>query len=301
MRRRFLFRSFLILLLAFTLIWVFVKEPEKSQVAGVTKRAVPDQTVVAGMLSHYWDDFNFADTAAVKNPNVGEQKLVNFLAALSKVPDSLSPPAITKMLSKAKAHSFAFDYFTRQYEHYLYDPNSPMRRDAAYEPVLQFLLDSCQLDEASRFRYLNRLELAKKNKVNTRALDFEFLLPAGSKSSLYNTDAPFTLLFFYEPDCRHCQDAIVQLRDNQALRKLVDKQQLNILAVYAGGNKTVWEDYQKQIPSNWTNGFDWKDRIRREQLYDIKASPTIYLLGKHRRVILKDAGLPEIAMILINA
>ena len=252
----------------------------------------------AGALLQYWDNFDFEDSNAINNPAIAEQAFVDFLAAAARVPDSLSSMAIKNMLTRAKSHTHALEYFTQQSEHYLYDPNSPMRSDALYEPVLEFLLDSTRLNDASKFRFQERLRMAQKNKAGQPALDFDFELPTGKKTSLYAIKGAFTMLIFYEPDCPHCQSTLADLKASQPFQQLVAKARLKILTVYAGGSERLWSDYQAQIPASWTNGFDRANSIRQQQLYDLRGSPTIYLLDKDKRVILKDTNLNQVALLL---
>lgn len=54
------------------------------------------------------------------------------------------------------------------------------------------------------------------------------------------------------------------------------------------------------MPANWINGFDSNQEIANEELYDLKAMPTLYLLDKGKKVLLKDADLDEILLFLQN-
>ncbi|WP_442590761.1 DUF5106 domain-containing protein [Pedobacter sp. AW31-3R] len=246
------------------------------------------------VLFHYWDDFDFNDTIALNNPEIGEQAVVNFIAALKKFPDTISKRAVKHMLSQAKVYPASLSYFTKQYDHYLYDPNSPMRSDVYYKPVLEFLLDSCQLNDTDRHRYHSLLTLVKKNSAGSPAPDFNFQLPGGNKSSLYDINAPFTLLFFYEPGCPHCEDAMIQLQTTPGFQQLVEKGNLNVLAIYAMGDRNIWKAYQSHIPATWTNGLDKNRQILNQGLYEIRASPTLFLLDKDKVVLLKDADLGQV-------
>ena len=53
-------------------------------------------------------------------------------------------------------------------------------------------------------------------------------------------------------------------------------------------------------PAQWINAYDAQQVIRNEELYDLKAIPTLYLLGKNRVVELKDVTYPELAAYLEN-
>lgn len=251
-------------------------------------------------LIHYWDDFDFADTISVMNPEVGEQRLVDFIAVFPNVSDTIRLLAINNMLSKAKQVPASFEYYIEQFDHYLYDPNSPMRNDLYYEPVLKFIVDSIRLSDAERRSYSNLLNLVSKNQVGSQASDIKFQLPDGVNASLQDMNAPFTMLFFYEPGCSFCEASIEQLESSSYFQQVLDKGELDILAIYPYGDLAIWKNYQKKIPVNWTNGFDSESLIIKNSLYDIRATPTIYLLGKDKKVLLKDTDLSQLALFLTN-
>lgn len=52
------------------------------------------------------------------------------------------------------------------------------------------------------------------------------------------------------------------------------------------------------MPDNWVNAYDEKLQISNEELYDLKAMPTLYLLDKEKKVLLKDAELKDIVLFL---
>mgnify|MGYP002527024690 FL=1 len=50
----------------------------------------------------------------------------------------------------------------------------------------------------------------------------------------------------------------------------------------------------------WINGYDKKQTIEQNNLYDLKAIPTLYLLDKDKTVLLKDVTTKEIEEYLQN-
>ena len=61
-----------------------------------------------------------------------------------------------------------------------------------------------------------------------------------------------------------------------------------VQAVYAEGDTEVWKKYLNGMPGNWVIGED-KMAVKDRAIYDLKAMPTIYLLDKNKKVLLKDA------------
>ncbi|WP_333625999.1 DUF5106 domain-containing protein [Sphingobacterium siyangense] len=246
-------------------------------------------------LFHFWDKFDMQDTAQVKNPEKGEQQLADFLQLLAQHPDSATrDKAIDLMLDKAKVNRTSFDYFIKQYEHYLYDGNSPMRNDIVYESVLRYLIKTDLLSDLEKEAYRPTYKLVLRNKVGQTAEDFTYELANGKKQKLSDTKANYTFLIFYDPDCSHCKETIQQLRDTPQLVQLFAQLKVQVVAIDPWGDRTKWKDYQSQLSDQWINGFDSESKILSFNLYDLKASPTIYLLDENKKVLLKDTYLQQV-------
>ena len=54
------------------------------------------------------------------------------------------------------------------------------------------------------------------------------------------------------------------------------------------------KDTYRISPKEWINGYDKKLVIKEKNLYDLKAIPTLYLLDKDKKVLLKDATVAQI-------
>lgn len=242
-------------------------------------------------LDHYWDQYDFTDTLAMKNPDIGEQAFVDFIGLLSKSPSEQIPVHIHNMLSKAEADSMIFNHFVALGKKYLYHPNSPMYNESYYEAVLDFLTNSKWSDATEKLRAEKELNLLRKNKPGEPAEDFSFRLTDGQTRKMSEMQLHHLVLFFYEPGCSSCEESIAQLANSPGFTTLLGKGEVEVLAVYTSGDQKIWKDYQPSIPADWANAFDENMSILKNDLYDLKASPTIYLLDKDRKVILKDTNV----------
>ncbi|MNP83768.1 hypothetical protein D3C76_1828110 [compost metagenome] len=54
------------------------------------------------------------------------------------------------------------------------------------------------------------------------------------------------------------------------------------------------------MSEKWINGFDTDSKILSFNLYDLKASPTIYLLDENKKVILKDTYLQPVIQYFVQ-
>lgn len=253
-------------------------------------------------LLHFWDQFDMKDTAQVNNPDIGEQKLADFIGLLSTTPDSaMRDKAVDLMLDKAKSNRPSFDHFIKLYERYLYDGNSPMRNDISYESVLRYLIKTNLLSDLEKEAYRPIYKLVLRNKVGQSAEDFSYELANGTKQKLSQTKGKYTFLIFYDPECSHCKETIHQLRDTPQLIQLFEQLQVQVLAIDPWGDRNKWKNYMPEMSEKWINGFDSDSKILSFNLYDLKASPTIYLLDEHKKVLLKDTYLQPVIQYFVQS
>jgi hypothetical protein len=64
---------------------------------------------------------------------------------------------------------------------------------------------------------------------------------------------------------------------------------LAVLNIYIDEDLQAWREYMPIYPEEWYNGFDPDLVIRTDNLYSVRAIPSLYLLDKDKRVIMKDA------------
>lgn len=241
------------------------------------------------LLKHYWDQVDFTDSVWTGHKEDLEQMWVNYLAMFYGVPLERANKAVRATVEKANTGKQAFVFITDLADKYLYDPNSLMQNEELYIPVLEAILASPVLDKAEKIRPAARLKLALKNRVGTAALDFAFTPASGKPSSLYGTQAEHTLLFFNNPGCTACKEVTAVLEQSEIVNRLLAERRLVVLAIYADEEVDEWKAHLRDFPGSWICGYDPKLVIRDKQLYDLKAVPTLYLLDKGKRVLLKDA------------
>ena len=246
------------------------------------------------MLEHFWDKFNFRDTMYCHTPEITEQAFVDFLALCPYVSSAKVSSAVKKMLDSAMVDVVMYNYFYKKGEHYLYEPNSPMRNDEYFIPFLEHVVSVARVVEADKVRPRYQLNLANKNRIGVKAQNFTYTLNSGATGNLYGISAKYVLLMFFNPDCTECRNTTAQLRSSSAVTAAVSAGTLKVLAVYPDENLEIWKKHINEIPASWINSYDKALSIRKDEIYDLKAIPTLYLLDKDKMVILKDTSTGSI-------
>lgn len=249
------------------------------------------------LITHYWDHFDFSDTTCIHLPEITEQAFVDYLDILPHGDKENAGRSIAAMLDRAvneDSTGTMYAYFLRLYKDYLYDPNSPVRDEEYYIPVTQYIRKDTLSDEAVKSRAAFDLEMMLRNRKGSRAADFAFISVDGRKGTLHKLNSEYTILYFYNPDCNACKEATAFLRESSFIDQLLKDGILNIVAVYPDSDLSLWTKSKDKVPPLWLNVRDEPHIVKDKQLYDLKAIPSLYLLDKDKKVLLKDTPAEKI-------
>lgn len=259
-----------------------------------------DQERAIYLSKHYWDLFPFSDTTLISQPDITEQGFVDYIQLLNHIPFSNTESSIDITMNKAKVDVAMYNYFVSLFEKYFYDPNSPFRNDELYISVVGNALKSGILTDLRQDVIAFQQEMILKNRVGTVATDFIYTIANGDKKGMHELKSDYLILFFTNPDCPTCKTVTHEMDNSNTLNSIfsfngTNKNMLTILSIYPDENTHEWRKALPQMPhDNWINGYDDGTIITNRRLYDIKAIPTLYLLDKNKRIILKDTSLEEI-------
>ncbi|MCL2650016.1 MAG: DUF5106 domain-containing protein [Candidatus Azobacteroides sp.] len=238
---------------------------------------------------HFWDKSDFKKVDLINHNEAIESMFMEYLQTLNQANQSTRKTSIDIVLDKIINDNPALlGYFVSLFDKYLYNPNSPIRNEELYMFVLQYLSQSPAVDETNKMRYSSRLAMLSKNRVGEIATDFEYILRNGKKNKLSNIEAEYIIIFFNNPDCHDCARV-------KNILSSTSYPGVKILAIYPDKDLSVWE--KTVYPESWINGYN-NETI--SQLYDLKAIPTLYLLDRNKRIILKDAPVEEIIRYCVN-
>ena len=219
-------------------------------------------------------------------PQAEEKQFAHFLLGLEHQTPTQQAEQIGALLAKVEQNN-ATARFLILAEKYLYDPNSPYRSDERYLLFLQYTATHQFADYTSNSRYQKHYAMLQKNRVGMPATEFPYTTQAGEEGHLYGVQSQYILLFFHDPNCEECQ-LVKQQIDSQHAHFL--QKGVQVVAVYIDDEVEAW--LKAQYPSAWLSVY--APEIEQQDLYDIKALPTLYLLDTNKYVLQKDARLDKI-------
>ena len=255
----------------------------------IAPAALAPEERVEWLRWHYWDNFDFADTTFLARADTLQlfEAYARYVQLLFSVPTDGAP--MDSLMRRASASRPMLDYFAMLADQVLGDPNSPLRNDEFYIPVLRAQLSSPWYDEYERLAPEYDLNLALQNRIGHPANDFRYTLAAGATGTLYGLRAEYVLLFINNPGCPMCREIREAISASPMLTELIEHGRLRVLALYPDENLDEWRAYREQIPASWINAYDDGCVLREKGLYDLSAIPSLYLLDAQKRVLVKDA------------
>lgn len=209
----------------------------------------------AYIITHYWENYDFADTTLIARADITEQAFADFLYMMPQVPPETVHTGLRTMMRSAAVNPLMFRHFADLSEKYLYEINSPYHNEDFYTTVLQEVIDAKGLEDTYKVRPRYQLKMTMKNRVGEIASPFPELNRAKGNR---------IVLFFFNPDCSECK----------AVKAYIAQQKIDRLATVVAVNP----DKNPTIDS----------------LYSVRAIPSLYLLDGQKRVLLKDASIEDI-------
>lgn len=254
------------------------------------------------LAMHYWDRFDFADTAFVGSAaNITEQAIVDYFSIFPYTSYETSCNGIKHLLDKAQGNRAMYAFFTSKMEQLLFHPFSQFRNEEFFIPVLEHMVASDSLDVYRKARPKAMLTQAQKNRPGMVAADIHYTTANEASGSLYNLKTDFVLIFFHDLDFGNSRELAAMIDASQVVKQMITQKKLTILSIYPDTDSDTWKKYLPQMPQTWVHGYDKDLEIRKQQTYVLRIIPTLYLVDKEHKVIMKDAAFPYVELYLNNA
>ena len=225
------------------------------------------------VAEHFWDNFDFGDKTWIADTATLEQAFADWTGLLMELPTERAAQLTGEWIRKAEGCPELQLRLADVAEFYFYHPNSPFRNEDWYIPVLEGLLASPKLEDDYKVRPAYQLEMARKNRPGMTATDFTYTLADGNN------------------DCRRIEQ---YFQTSETFLCRMKTGHLKVAAIYPDADIRLWREHLPEMPKNWVVGYDDGQKITTEELYSLPAIPTLYLLDKNKKVVLKDAPVERI-------
>jgi thioredoxin-related protein len=131
------------------------------------------------------------------------------------------------------------------------------------------------------------LKLSQQNNIGSTANDFTYTTSGDEVKRMYDIKANFLLLYFNNPECEACKEMKASLSQSTIIDQKVKTGELKVLSIYMGTDEKNWRSHLGDYPKQWLQGIS-DGTLYKRKIYDLSAIPTMYLLDRDKKVLLKD-------------
>lgn len=242
--------------------------------------------------NHFFDNTDFTQPGLIRSPVLGGKLDQFFRQVVIQMPDSIISEA-DKLLEKSSVNSDVFQYVAVWLMN-KYAASEIMGHDG----VVVYLADRIYLAGKAPWaseEYISdlrkRIERLRPNLIGNKAPELLMGSFAGHYVSLYDEDAEFTIVYFWEPDCGHCKETTPKLKEYYDKNK---SSGIEVFAVCTHHDREKWEKYIVDNGLSWINGWDPQRMSRFDFLYNVDSTPLIYILDRNKKIIAKRLAVEDV-------
>lgn len=242
---------------------------------------------------HYWDHTNFKDSTLIRTPIFKSKLDTYFNKMLLQQPDTIYREGM-HIIEKSRSCKAMFRYLISYCFNFSLE-NKIMGMDEAFVKFAKRYYLSGEADWVDK-EMMKKIErevaLTQYNLVGMKAQELKLPTLDGGWVSLYETNAPFTLLLFWESDCGHCKTQVPQMK-----RELLEKFKpygLKVFAVHTQNEKEKWEKFVAEHDLfDFINCWDPHNQSNFRLYYHVDSTPVMYLLDKNKKIIAKKLDIEQ--------
>ena len=243
---------------------------------------------------HYWDNVDLADHRFIYIPSFDPKMKEYFLKLLYHQETDTINKYIDIFLKKTEKDTFMYHYCTdwlsRQFE-----TSKVIGHDAVFYHIVKTnqLAGKCYwLDEDVLVLYQKRTKRLEPILIGKIAP--ELIIPDTAMTedmtkwhSSYRMEKPYTILWFYDPNCPTCKQESKKLREVYDSLQTIGKRNFDVYAIANTPDIARWKKYVKENNYPWLNVGGNKGNLDYLEYFNIMSNPAMFIMdNKDHRIIL---------------
>jgi peroxiredoxin len=244
---------------------------------------------------HFFDNYQFSSPYLLQMPFYS-QALNNYFTRLLRPERQGTLEQIARLLEKLEVNKPLYRYTVNELYNLYKNVPYPDLEGLYLEIGEKHIVEKPDMWDDSLYveRVRQSVEVASMNPVGAKATDLKLNDMAGNAVSLYDVQAAYTVLYFYNPECGACAEITPKVHKTYEAYK---NKGIQVFAVYVDRNKDVWMKYVAENSYlDWMNVWDADETAGIYSKYDLHAIPMIYLLDKDKVVMAKDIPQSELEL-----
>jgi peroxiredoxin len=259
---------------------------------------VDSTKIYTSYKAHYFDNFTFSDPRLIYTPVFAQKMDFYFDKLVVPVVDSLEVD-IDRVMAMASVNKDMETYLA-WFLSLKYETSQIMGHDALFVYIVRKYLETGKVGwqyievKDNILKRVNTLEplLLGKPAPNLILLDTNNVA-----RSLIATKAKYTLLFFWESTCGHCQQEMPKVL--KFYDEFHTKYDFEVFGVSTDTSLVKWKAYINKNKMPWINVNGHLSLSGNyHALYDIRSTPIMYLLDEDKKIMTKFLMIEEIGNVI---
>lgn len=279
-------------------IFKATEEPEIPETPKLENGQLDSSFAYRYYKKHFFDNVDFSDDRLLRTP-IFHGKLNQYMEKLvMQIPDSINKEA-DFIVAKARANKEVFKYVV-YYITSTYEVSKIMGMDAVFVHMVDKYYTHDQatwMDSTALFKIQDRARILKPILIGQQCMPLNLEDTLGKFHSLYAVNTRFTVLFFWDPDCSHCQKSMPKMQETYDNLKSVG---MEVFAVCTEVEVDKWKKFIREKKLTWINVGDPYLHNNFRHDFDISSTPQVFILDSNKKIIAKKLDVAQIEDFLVN-
>ncbi len=258
----------------------------------------PDEGAqVAAYRKDFWAGVDLTDERLLRTPVIAN-KLQRFMTELTVQHQDSIIAAADYLLGKVLDKPAYFQFFANWIAvHYEPTKVALMDAEAVYVHMVQNYFTQERAfwaDSMTVYGLQQRAGQMAASRVGQIGPTVTANDPAGNPRSTADIDAPYLIVYLYNPDCDHCIEETPRLVDFYHQWK---DRGVGVYAIAIDAEPAIWRQFIQANQMDWVNVMDPTNAAIYGKYY-VDNTPEIYVLNPDRRIIGKNLKVHQIETII---
>ncbi|MCC7506938.1 MAG: redoxin domain-containing protein [Saprospiraceae bacterium] len=274
-------------------------EPEVPEFTGDEKEVQRKKYYWA--RAHYFDNLTLGDECLLHSPILFSKVDYYVNKMIPQHPDSINM-ALDYVLGQMKSSPENYKYFLIHFLNY-------------YAKSTFVGMDACYVHLAKNYYCTNQAPWMKKEdleKICDNAARLEPILIGkiapnitvkdrnNQPVTLWDVDADYTVLFFWDPECSHCKKSAPYMVEFATKFKDRGVKVFAVCTAVSDKGPECWKSIEEKGFSDFLflNTYDPYIQSRYKTLYDVKTTPQIFILDRSHEILMKRIGAEQLPQVM---
>jgi thiol-disulfide isomerase/thioredoxin len=244
------------------------------------------ETYINNLETHFFDHVDF-NNVTLQSSDFLVERMYNYVLGMGKD----TPDIIANYKKNIDAFCLAMKDAPLTIKSSLLLQLWQSMADSDFESVANYIADTYLIDIAKALNdqvLIDGLVQFKNTSKESKAPDFYLDAPKNQKKLSELNGSEYYVLAFWSSTCSHCLNEIPQL---EAFEETLKPDKLKVVAIGLEDDDKNWLVKIKEFPDfiHVLGLGKWDNEIG--NMYDIKATPTYFILDKNKRIIAKPKDI----------